>query len=91
MRGRERGERGRVDDADLHVRVEVPEVQPTFPVHTGKDSWVGGAPLHVVHILTVVLKRAERHTCFALQGLPEEHTQTGSQLEQLSLQWSTRW
>ena len=54
--------------ADLHVRVQVPEVQPTFPVHTGKHSWVGGAPLHVIHILTVVLKRAEWHACFTLQG-----------------------
>ena len=51
----------------LCVCVDVPEVQPALSVHTGKHGWVGGAPLNIVHILTVVLKGAERAPRLALR------------------------
>jgi len=43
----------------LGVLVEVPEVQSTHAVHAGKQGRVDGRPLHVVHIVTVVLKRVD--------------------------------
>lgn len=76
MRGTGGEVRERWSMVHLHVRVKVPEVQPTFPIHTGKDGWVGGAPLHIIHILTVVLKRAKRYTCFTLQRY-QKNTHTG--------------
>lgn len=41
---------------NLSVRVDVPEVKSTLTIHTSKDCWVCGAPLYIIHILTVVLK-----------------------------------
>jgi len=43
----------------LGVLVKVPEVQSAHAVHAGKQGRVDGRPLHVVHVVTVVLKRVD--------------------------------
>ena len=82
--GRER-ERGEEMRTDLRVRIDVPEVKTPFSVHTGKDSWVGGAPLNIVDILTVVLKRAERGSSLALREGGNTFTDTDQRVTHCQL------
>ena len=45
---------------NLNVVVEIPEVEASEPVDRREESGVGGRPLHVVHVVAVVLKRVQR-------------------------------
>lgn len=51
----------------LCVSIDVPEVKLPCPISAGKDGWMYWAPLYVIHILCIVLKRAQRVACFILR------------------------
>ena len=63
--------------AYLCVSVDVPEVQPPLSIHTGKHGRMGGAPLHIVHIVTVALKGAKWRTSLALRAVKVELAGSG--------------
>ena len=54
---REKKEKERM--TDLCLVVEMPEVQTAHDVGTGEESRVGRRPLHVAHVVAVVLKGAQ--------------------------------
>lgn len=44
----------------LSIVVEIPQVKPAHPIHTGKQGRVSWRPHHIINIIWVVFKGVER-------------------------------
>lgn len=46
--------------AYLCVIIEIPQIQPSHAIHTGKQGWVGGWPHNIVNIVWIIFKWVQR-------------------------------